>query len=122
MSTMKTFYDLSYPTLTMYIHCKSAADYARVIEKTESNGYDYATPWDELTNDWWHPNGSEEKKHFTYVHMAAHKSNSDIIYTITFHDVHNAHEMMSKLEKYFFDYTDGYVTMLKYSKLDLNKE
>jgi len=118
---MKIFYDLSYPTLTMYIHCKSAADYAKVIEKTDS-GQDYATQWDELTADWWHSKDSEEKKHFTYVHMAPHKSNSDIIYTITFHDVHNAYEMMGKLEKYFFNYADGSVTMLKYTKLDVKAE
>ncbi len=118
---MKIFYDLSYPTLTIYIHCKSAADYANVSQKTES-GQEYATQWDDLTNDWWHPKDSEERKHFTYLHMASNKGNSDVIYTITFHDVHNAHELMYKLEKYFFGYTDGSVTMLKYTKLDIKAE
>lgn len=116
---MKIFYDLSYPSLTMYIHCKSAADYAKLVEKTESNG-DYATPWDELTADWWNPRDeSQERKHFSSVHMRSNKGNSDVIFTIEFNDVHNAHEMMYKLEKYFYNYTDGSVNMVKHTKLDI---
>jgi hypothetical protein len=118
---MKIFYDLSYPTLTMYIHCKSAADYAKVIEKTDS-GQEYSTPWDELTADWWHSRDDKERKHFAHMLHRTHKSNSDVIVTLEFADVHNAHEMMGKLEKYFFDYTDGAVTMLKYTKLDVKAE
>ena len=118
---MKIFYDLIYPTLTMYIHCKSAADYAKVIEKTDS-GQEYSTPWDELTADWWHSRDDKERKHFGSLHTKSNKGNSDVIFTIEFHDVHDANELMCKLEKYFYGYTDRAVNMLKYTKLDVKAE
>lgn len=115
---MKIFYDLSYPQLTMYIHCKSAADYAKVIEKTDTSD-EYGTQWDELTKDWIHPRSHDgERRHYSFLMTRSHKSHSDVIFTLEFHDVHNAHEMMGKLEKYFFNYTDDSVNMIKYTKLD----